>query len=251
LKDGKSTEELKDQTSSLADLKLDNLKYVELNDYPEKDQVTVLASLNKEDYRRQLAGRAVKVYLPENGISFNFGGLWMSSLKPAMSASNAQNPTYLVGNPGLYSDASDGHSPVLFGLDLIWQRWVAELNFSDIQVLSDPLVPDQGPSHPYTVPQPTDLKLLLVAFGYDWTPYAWRLQPYVPLRVEYDLWDLSPSSSYTLGVSGGLGLRYWVNDAVALQFLGRWHQGLVAGQIPEAVTGNGFEATASLVLSTF
>jgi hypothetical protein len=98
-KDGKVREEIKSESVSHADVALENVKYMEFKDFPEEGQVTVLASLEKEDYRRQLAGKAVAVYAPEWGVKISTGTF------------------YLLQN------SKPDDTPQVLGAELVWNSW--------------------------------------------------------------------------------------------------------------------------------
>jgi hypothetical protein len=276
-KSGKTSEDLSSRSKSEADLSLENIKYVEFRGLPEEGQVTVLASISKEDYRRQLAGKGTKVYLPENGLQFNFGflawrSLHSSSLANGNGAVDQSSPSssprnaYIASHPGIYNQAlgGDGDSYSL-GMAFLWRSWSIGVNATPVGLVNFPTYQGDGstPAAPLDI-QWASLDILRVSAGYDWTPLAWKLQPFVPLRVDYDIWNMNPYFAQTLGVSVGAGLRYWVNDIAALQVLATWHQGLRDGTVyyqgapvqqapgqDMSVSGSALELSASLILSTF
>src|SRR5258708_6643732 len=115
-KNGKVTEELKSESKSHADVALENVKYMEFKDFPEKGQMTVLASLSKEDYRRQLAGKKVSVYLPENSLRFGAGYTVNDSTVRIARDSNRTD--------GL----AQGGSAFSMNLDYTWESYVSHIS---------------------------------------------------------------------------------------------------------------------------
>jgi hypothetical protein len=219
-KDGKVSEELKSQSSSQADLKLDYVKYVELDEFPGSGQVTVLASLDKEDYRRQLAGKAVKVYRPEFGFRIS-GVLGLPD----------------TADLHLDQDHHPGGDPAGVGLDIVLQSFYFGYQIQFDQTGGT----DQNPKS-YTINA--------LHLGYDWVPWAWRVQPFVPIQVQYSYWDMDPSFAQTIEASAGLGLRFWANDTVAFQVQAAWDQGLWGGAIYQSggnsLTVNGHDAHVAM-----
>jgi hypothetical protein len=199
-------ESLQSQTLSRADLDLDNVKLMELESIPDPGEVTVMASLGKEDYRRQLAGKKVSVFLPERGLRVK---------------TTLDNPDWLSGrfNPGLNLGME-----LFFGQVMVGGEWEQDQ-------LPAPNVNYQNTNSP----QPTggyngmggvNLTRFGMETGYNWTPWAQRWQPFFPLRLHYE-WDSAGGHDADLfGVGGGLGLRYWPADSFALEIEARGVLGL-------------------------
>jgi hypothetical protein len=219
-KDGKVSEELQSQSQSHADVALENVKTMEFKDFPNAGQVTVLASLNKEDYRRQLAGKAVKVYRPELG--FRISGV-----------------VALPDTADLHEDQQShpGGDPAGIGLDVVWRSF-----YFGYQIQFDQYGPADKIPKSYTI---SALNL-----GYDWVPWAWRVQPFVPVQLQYAYWDMDPSFAQTVEAGAGLGLRFWANDSIAFQVQGLWNQGLWGGAVYQsggnALTVNGHDAHVAM-----
>jgi hypothetical protein len=189
-------EDIKSSSSSRVLLNLENVKYMEFKSLPEQGQVTVLASLSKEDYRRQLAGKAVPVYAPENGLELSYG------------PGGFGEGNWLVGR---------GNESYL-GVDVLFRSFVLGLeNGSGVL------------RFPNAVMDNSELTVSLwnLEFGYDWTPWHWRFQPYVPLRILAENVGIKELSSGTnvAGAEAGLGFRYWPTDSLAVDLNVRYDQG--------------------------
>jgi hypothetical protein len=193
--DGKVSEDLKAESKSQADVSLENVKFLELKDYPGTGKETVLASLSKEDYRRQLAGKKVSVYLPQ----------WGLQVMARQGGNDWEQQQY---NQGLD-----------LGLELLFKSFIVGLSAKtdDDQELIKTTNPNGG--HDIT-PQ---AKYTQVDLGYNWTPWAFRFQPFVPLRLTYEHIQLNladpypPAEADLFGFSAGLGFRYWPADSFALE----------------------------------
>jgi hypothetical protein len=223
---GQASEDIHSETRSHADLALENVRTMDFKDFPEAGQVTVLASLDKEDYRRQLSGKAVKVYRPEAGFRLG-GGLALPSTDD------------LHGD----QDQHPGGDPAGAELDVLWRSF-----YFGFQIAFDVTgTSDKGEPKPYSISA--------INLGYDWAPWAWRVQPFVPLQLQYAYWDMDPSFAQTFSASAGLGVRFWANDTVALQLQGAWNQGLAGGDIYQSggnlLTVNGHQAHVAMTGPSF
>jgi hypothetical protein len=248
-KDGKVSEELKTQSSSHADVALENVQYLELKDFPDPGQATVLASLSKEDYRRQLAGKGAKVYIPQYGLRIG-GGTFRSGMAPMFDNSIPASEQKFLNTLSNSSFDSSGAGST-FGLEVLWHGWVAGLDETTYR--QSYWKYDAKPGlfgGPYDQDS-ADIYITVFKVGYDWTPLPWRFQPFVPLRLEYGSWKVDNSDGHTfqttsgqysadaLGLSAGLGCRYWPSDSIALEFNIAWHQGLPASLTDSS--GNAFK----------
>jgi hypothetical protein len=240
---GKVAEQVHSQSESKADLVLENLKYMDFKDLPEAGQVTVLASISKEDYRRQRAGKGARVYLPEFGLSIG-GGVSITNHNDMMQQYNAYT-----------TPALDDYE-----LDFIWEGFYGGFQGGYCEENLNPSPTNSGGPSKYTATQ----NAYTLKLGYDWTPWPWRVQPFVPLQGEYTYWDMDPSFAQTFDVSTGLGVRFWPNDSVAFQIQGQWHQSLWGGGVYQSggnlytingkdavVTMTGPELSAAIVWSGF
>jgi hypothetical protein len=192
--DGKVSEKIESQAKSKADLELENVKLMELLNFPEDGQATVVASLSKEDYRRQLAGKAVLLYSPENGLRLSMG---------------------FLGGDGW----TGGNNDPILGLDIYWHSLIAGVSLYN-QRITYQLSPTPGVLEEAKLYRLWDLSL-----GYDWVPRHWKLQPYVPLRLNYQLVNATPYIAHLFGASAGLGLRYWATDSFAFDLGWRYTLG--------------------------
>ncbi len=191
LKDGKVSEDLESVSTSKTDLFLENVKYLELQDYPSSGKITVLASLSKHDYRRQLAGKKVSVYLPEKGLRFKIVGdayTWLKSTDPGLD----------------------------LGLEFIMTSYMVGFD-----LVSHELKNPNGTfgKSSFGITRASGL------IGYNWAPWTQRIQVYFPLRLEYQH-VFGNASADLFGASGGLGLRIWPNDTLALDLTGRYSVGI-------------------------
>ncbi len=65
--------------------------------------------------------------------------------------------------------------------------------------------------------------MLVLEAGYDWTPWLWRLQPFVPLRLRWASIGLQNQTlegkfgAQLYGASAGLGLRYWLTGELLFE----------------------------------
>jgi hypothetical protein len=208
-KDGKVSEEIQSQSKSQADVSLENVKYMELQDYPGKGKATVLASLSKEEYRRQLAGKKVSVYLPENGMRFKIVGdapWWLHD--------SGYSPGFDLGLEFI-------HRSFMGGFEIVQDQ----LNLGGNQSGGGSSQGGGGGggggggSGGYSGERVSGL------LGYNWTPWAMRLQPYVPIRVEYQWINFNDVTAGLFGGSAGIGLRWWANDSLALDCTARYSLG--------------------------
>jgi hypothetical protein len=247
-KDGKVSDELKSQTSSQADLKLDNVKYLELNDYPAAGQLTVLASLDKEDYRRQLAGQGVRVYAPEWGVKLSLGRAQSYPYKRL--AANKVPDAYLAANPNTpLPDSSLNEWINTVGLDLDYRSWEMGLQTWSSNLHFPVWDPKTG-----TYKDGGGGVDAAFHVGYNWTPWKTRLQPFVPLQLTLAFLQ----NNYATGYGAGLGLRFWMTDSLALVLEGLGTGGITKSpdiQLQPDVTDNidlqGFQGTFGILWSGF
>jgi hypothetical protein len=243
-KDGKISEDLKSQTQSQADVSIENIKYMEFTDFPETGQMTVLATVSKEDYRRQLAGKGVKVYHLESGLRIG-GGLRQSLDLGKLTRNGTQEA---------------GDALTAGNLDFFWRNFFAGFQVGYLAM------PDSRSVTASTVGKAVSYYGLRL--GYDWAPWAWRVQPFVPLQLGYGYWDMDPYFAQTCDVATGLGLRYWANDTIAFQLHGVYHQNLFGGDVatrdgkalrqgsvgagdPAIVSGSGVDFGVGIIWSGF
>jgi hypothetical protein len=226
LKQGKSSEAMSSDSSSRADVALENVKFLELDDFPSADQVTVLASISKEDYRRQLAGKSSPVYRPETGVRVFYGGFY-----PSWATDEASGSGF---NSGPVSTST-------YGAEVFWRSWVLGLGYTDTEFGFNGWTEAQGGSASQAWSGQVAITSLRAQFGYDWTPWAWRVQPYVPLRLEVGEVTQTVTNVYEgpaaatrvlVGPVIGLGLRYWPFDAVAFDVSIRSHPPIAWANFP-------------------
>jgi hypothetical protein len=200
-KDGKVSEELKSQSRSQSDLKLENIKYLEFKGMPAEGQVTVLASLSKADYRRQLAGKGPTVFTRESGISANFAML-SSSWSSAFPASN---------------------KPEALGAEFFWRGYSLGICQSSYTWLGGYR---NSTDTANSTPLDLNVDIVELSLGYDWTPWHTRLQPFFPVRLKMGaIGGIGNDIPLIFGASAGAGLRLWIIDTIAADISGVWGQG--------------------------
>jgi hypothetical protein len=226
---GGSTEEIQSRSRSLSDLVLENTHLEDFVDFPDKGRITVLATVSKEDYRRQLAGKAVKVYRSQYGLRLGVWGMALPSTEALLASGQAypadgkpvtmggEDSNVFVGTGGNNSGNGQlkggGGIPIGFALEFIWRGFVASLNMqareAELYVLSKD-------SSRYFVTG-SNITLAMAQLGYDWEPWAWRLQPFFPLRLNVANSSWNQYMAVATGASAGAGLRYWPNDSLSFE----------------------------------
>ncbi len=214
LKDGKVSEELKSKTSSIADVVLENIKLKDFDDFPALGQYTVLATVSKEDYRRQMAGKGVRVWKIEKGLRLS-GGMrslpWIQTYRdlvaPLPASMASPSPSWDMTAP-----AATPFEPSL-GLEFLYKGFVLGLDYQSMTVngwfmVSSGAQPDKAGSYAFTA---TSLQA-----GYDWAPFNWRFQPYLPLRFETSWLGYDSVQHMVFGLKVGAGLRMWIIDSLAV-----------------------------------
>lgn len=251
-------EEIKAESSSSADLELEGIQYKTLEGFPEEGKLTVLASLSKEDYQRQ-ADQRVLAYRPLHALRL-WGGVIDNARMNQLEESNTGNPK---DAPVLSGPSNNGNNQSImsFGGDFYWKSFFVGFGASFARSGLYLYRPDLGGYQLNT----SAWSNLMVKLGYEWTPWATRLQPVIPVQVEYDFMNWDPNFAQSLAVAGGLRLRYWTSDRVAFDVGGLWHQGLtsstVSGRGGEAIyykpgstlewNGTGIEATVGVLWNGF
>lgn len=230
------TETVKAVAKSSSDIQLENVSLKTFKDQPEEGDVLVVAYLSKENYRRQLAGKNAPLYRPENGVRLGMDWIFITWMNP------------LDYEDELHQKAVPDNSMTFLrlfepSLDFVWNNFTAGFSMAvggdQFSILRTYNPSASNPALVYLVrPLNVDLNLM-VKLGYDWTPLNWKLQPFVPLRLEYSYLRLALGSGGVLdsngnpiqygatrysaglfGASAGLGLRYWANDNTALEAAG-------------------------------
>ena len=264
------------ETAPVPDAAWSRVQIAEFEGIPDRDHITVLASLGKGRIRGGSAGNAPENGVPDHALSVSLAYWAPSSLASAPASAGAGggsggqpvsplNDTLGPGT-GAAQTASSSSSPQpapVFGVGYAWGPWAAQLGVADVGPVQ---FQDYQASRAAgaTQLQQADLEVIRLSLGYDWAPWRLQLQPFVPLRLEYSFWDLSPYAAQTAGAGIGLGLRYWLSSSFALQFVADWHQGLLDGTLTRSgsafqagpgrslsVGGSGPEASLSLLFSAF
>lgn len=222
-------EQIQSESSSSADIELEGIQYKYLDEFPKEGQLTVLAFLSKEEYQRQSDKRLLG-YRPLRGLRLWGGVIESQSLNDIPMNSPSDGPTLAgTGSKGSGSSAS-----MSFGGDFYWSSWFVGVGASfaskDVFQWQPKLNAYELRGQPWSITH--------VKAGYEWTPWATRVQLVVPMQVEYNFLNWDPYFAQSFGVAGGLRLRYWTSDRVAFDVGGLWHQGLSQ----EDIKGRGGES---------
>lgn len=190
-------ESAKAKAVSSSDLTIHLVKTQIWEDFPKKGQVTALAWISKEEWRRQKKGKEVAVYRPENGLRL-YTQLYF--------------PKFIRNDKTKGVNENKG-----WGLGLVWRHLFAAFSSS---VASFDMNPQQDSN------RPGELISEMVELGYEITPWEWRVQPYLPLGLAYGNHEINaggpPEHASTYGGFLGGGLRYWPNDSLAIELQGRY-----------------------------
>jgi hypothetical protein len=216
-----STETVESKSASLADVVLENVRYEDFPGLPADGQVSSLAIVSKADYRRQLAGKAVRVYQTESGLRLGAFGLWTDSLDHIKNAGNGSPPSGMIGSGSGNLGSSSSQNTPGYALEFFWHRWVLGLHFYQVDSPLYVWDPSQGKFSGHSA----TLGYHGFQLGYDWELLDSKLQPFVPLRLIVAHSDWEQYSAIGYGAQGGLGLRYWPTDGFSFELSGRWQQG--------------------------
>jgi hypothetical protein len=183
---------------SLADVVLQGLHDEVFEGLPHAGAVTVVSSISRLDYRRQLAGKAPRLWQADWGLRLGLGYYWPTSLDSAHDA--------LEGPGGVSASGDSVH--LGYGLGLLWHDWALDIGFE---------APNWG-------------GLQWAQLGYEWVPWPTRVQLFAPLKLELEgAQQGANASAFSWGGVAGAGLRCWVTDGLALELLAQWHQAALQG----------------------
>jgi hypothetical protein len=184
-KGGKITEDISSESTSHEDVALENVKYMVFKEFPESGQIAVLASLSKEDYRRQLAGKGVKIYLPEWGIKVAVGTFYL-----LQNADNRDIPQCLIG-------------------DLVWGSWTFGFD----------MVPPNGPGAAYGF---LHLGYDWTPWKTRFQPFVPIRLMGGELYYNGSGETRNEGSGPILGYGAGLGVRFWPTDSFSIILQNTW-----------------------------
>lgn len=234
--DSAGGETLTAKSESLADVVLEGIRFDEFPDMPQKGKVTVLAWVTKEQYRRTLAGKKPPVWKVEKGLRLSGGTRnigWVDRLKRDMSVLPPS-----MANPFPYWDMTlpKPNGPDLsLGMEFHYRGFV--LGFDHTQGTVNGWLDLKSGAQPSKAGS-LNFSLSSLQLGYDWAPLNWRLQPFLPLRWEYQFWQWGSIQERPHGLSAGLGLRYWITDFLAVDAKYAQHFGLSSlAEIPTDIPG--------------
>ncbi len=219
-----STETVESKSASLADVILENVRVEDFIGLPDKDQITALAIVSKQDYRRQLAGKGPRVYRPEYGLRLIYVATTTFDFQKVVGDEN-QKWLSVPLKPGTTLMQADGNAESLQGLGLEFRFRDWSLS-AEMGLVSNVLIVPYDPVDGLYGMNKGGLETLTASIGYDWTPWAWRVQPYLPLALRYTHVSLTQYEAWAPAASAGLGLRYWPNDSLAFDISGRYIHGL-------------------------
>lgn len=230
---GQSSESIKSSGQSESAVTLENVKFREFKDFPHDGDDTVLAYLSKEDYRRQLAGKAVSVYRPQFGVGITGGILNLSSMAALQNLDIKDDSNTSQNGIGASMNFHSMQASQV-GVKLSWPFLVCEVSYatgSTLLYANDGQLAETAHGPSYYQSQNYSVSLLEAKLGYDITPWAWRYQPYLPLRLLAGTFEMEDSNNartspaLLFGASAGLGFRYWFMDGLALELSVEWQQG--------------------------
>jgi hypothetical protein len=204
-------EMLSTKSSSVSLAELVNVKTRTYPAYPGPDDITVLATITKDDYRRLLGGRLDDS--PHAALDLFLGGQILT---------HAQDLSQAMGQ-----GAGSQPRVALPGFEISFGSWATDFSAFSYDVNGGTWDPRELQFTPNsTQPWHGHLQLFRGGFGYNWVLGHSRWQPYVPLRLECQWMSLSEVGNGTYpGAAGGIGLRYWFNNNFAIDLRGLWHQG--------------------------
>lgn len=217
-----STETVESKSASLADVILENVRIEDFIGLPAEGQVTALAIVSKEDYRRQLAGKAAPLYRPQYGLKLAVWGWSQPSIEAientgTMNSAPTDAPVNMGGNGASGSSVAPG-----FGLEFVWRDFSLGLDYYrkelGLYLYDDKL-------NQYNV-RSDGISIAMASLGWQYIPWPWRVQPFVPFGVHVANVNLFQGQVIAMGASAGLGIRYWPSDAFSFELCVRFLQGL-------------------------
>jgi hypothetical protein len=229
--DGVAKEELHSESSAEATVQLRNLAFREYADVPKAGQVSVLASITREDYRRMLAGLQLKAFHPENGVMIGLRYQDIGGLHKLLDASQvAQNAAPDLPQYADKGKATIGPAPGYLMLPVLeghWRDFNAAFGWLHQNVGIYAL--DLADSQLYRNSTMT-LNGFLYEAGWDLTFWDRRLQTYLPLRLQAEYLELRSEGSaasaiypaWLYSATAGLGARFWANEKIALDGAVLW-----------------------------
>jgi hypothetical protein len=223
LKNGKdgSSEELSSKSKSLSDLVLENIHSEDFVDFPEKGRITVLSYVSKEDYRRQLAGKAVRFYRPEYGLKLAVWGLSLGSFSTIEDSGTSNGAPVGYSSNGNNGGGSGSGLTAGFGLEFVWK----DFSFGVDQYRKDMSLYVYDPALKNYSVSSDGLGLWMASLGWQYIPWNTRVQPFFPLGVHIaqSSWNMYMAGAAAASV--GAGLRYWPSDAFSFEVGFRYLQG--------------------------
>ncbi len=214
-------------TKTESDLKLANVQLKALRDFPSEGTLTVLAYLSKADYRRQLAGKSVAIYRPQYGLKLAVWGWSLPSIEKIEDSGTVNGPPTDAplngGNNNSGGGGGGGGSSTApgLGLEFVWQSFSLGLDFyrKELSLYRYDDILNQ-----YNI-KTDGISVAMVSLGWQYIPWNWRFQPFVPLAVHVAHVNLFQGEVLATAASAGLGLRYWPSDAFSFELCGRYLQG--------------------------
>ncbi len=222
---GGEKQTIESQSVSIADLEVEEIRYDYFENFPKKGQLTVVASLGKADYERQLVGKRASRFRPEWGLGvvYQFSTYFYFDEFFKEQSRRIQSGAYIL-KPGINTPGGSTTDSVQgIGLQFRYREFSLLISNELIEGLTvatyDSTVGQYGL-------ETKNLEIIGAELGWDYAPWALRLQPYLPLRARLHHVGLGGYDAWVTGLATGLGLRYWASDSFFLDFSGRYVQSL-------------------------
>jgi hypothetical protein len=218
------TESTSALTKSQSDLTLANVQTKALRDFPSDGTVTVLAYLSKVQYRRQLAGKSVAIYRPEFGLKVSVWGWALPGIEKIEDSGTINGPPTDALVAGNGSGGSGNGSSIApgYGLEFVWRDFSLGLDY----YRKDLALYIYDPSRDRYDVKGDGIEVDSATLGWQYIPWNWRVQPFIPLGVSVAHVALFQSNAMATAASAGLGVRYWPSDAFSFEISARYYQGL-------------------------
>lgn len=228
-------QEVEAKSVSSSDLELENIQYRALDDFPKDGQLTVVATLSKLDYDRQMAGLRKNRFRPYWGLMVYYI-LYEKyvNLDKLLDDESRKGRSGLAFSSTMGSVSGSIDPPQGFGLQFRYKEWSLGIEKSSGRALIYPY----DPATALYRWDYTSFDIFGAEAGWDFAPLASRFQPYIPLRLRYFGVSIGEFSGSAPQLSAGLGMRYWASESFFFNLAGQWNQGL--GEVELTDSGKPF-----------